>query len=162
MTTYQEERPYSAYAYARPPSAQGGLSPPERMHSSQSYSVKGTPNQQHAQPPASPYQSEMPSSSRQPYPSQPPMTPISGSSYPPQGPPSTGYYGVAQTPPADLQHVPSPPPSSNGRPTSQNFTPDGVPIVPVGISGGKMFRCRGYGECDKVFTRSEHLARHVR
>lgn len=42
------------------------------------------------------------------------------------------------------------------------YTPDGAPIVPVGISGGKMFRCRGFGDCDKVFTRSEHLARHVR
>lgn len=52
--------------------------------------------------------------------------------------------------------------SADGRPTSENFTPDGNPIVPVGISGGKMFQCRGYGACDKVFTRSEHLARHVR
>jgi hypothetical protein len=56
----------------------------------------------------------------------------------------------------------SPPPTSGGRPGSENYTPDGIPIVPVGVSGGKMFKCRGYGECDKVFTRSEHLARHVR
>lgn len=68
-------------------------------------------------------------------------------------------------------HMPSPPPTSNGHsdpgavaaaPGQGKFTDDGNPIVPVGISGGKMFQCRGYGDCDKVFTRSEHLARHVR
>lgn len=26
----------------------------------------------------------------------------------------------------------------------------------------KMFQCTGYGECRMVFTRSEHLARHMR
>lgn len=26
----------------------------------------------------------------------------------------------------------------------------------------KLFRCTGYGNCDMVFTRSEHLARHER
>lgn len=26
----------------------------------------------------------------------------------------------------------------------------------------KLFRCTGYGNCDMVFTRSEHLARHAR
>jgi uncharacterized Zn-finger protein len=26
----------------------------------------------------------------------------------------------------------------------------------------KLFRCSGYGNCDMVFTRSEHLARHER
>lgn len=26
----------------------------------------------------------------------------------------------------------------------------------------KTFQCRGYGECRMVFSRSEHLARHVR
>jgi hypothetical protein len=25
-----------------------------------------------------------------------------------------------------------------------------------------MFQCRGFGDCQMVFTRSEHLARHVR
>ncbi|ODV90903.1 hypothetical protein CANCADRAFT_24611, partial [Tortispora caseinolytica NRRL Y-17796] len=26
----------------------------------------------------------------------------------------------------------------------------------------KVFRCSGYGDCNMSFTRSEHLARHVR
>lgn len=92
---------------------------------------------------------------------QQPMTPISGADahYSGPAPPAVSqFYGVASS----HQHMPSPPPTSQGRPTSANFTPDGLPIVPVGISGGKMFRCKGFGECDKVFTRSEHLARHVR
>ena len=98
-----------------------------------------------------------------PGPGQQPITPINvGNSYPPPPPPSSGYYGLASAP---NEHMPSPPPSSNGLAPGEvavTFTPDGAPIVPVGVSGGKMFRCRGYGECDKVFTRSEHLARHVR
>lgn len=83
---------------------------------------------------------------------------MSGSAgYPPQ--PPAPYYGM----PGQNQdpNLPSPPPTANARPPT-NYTVDGAPIVPVGISGGKMFRCRGFGECDKVFTRSEHLARHVR
>ena len=119
--------------------------------------------------PHSPFQStlEHPSSESayiQPQP-QPPITPLSASHYPSHPPASSGsgsYFGVAQTP--TDQPIPSPPPTGTSRPGSSgpNFTPDGVPIVPVGVSGGKMFRCRGYGDCDKVFTRSEHLARHVR
>ena len=117
--------------------------------------------------PQSPYQSTESSStyaqpSAQP---QPPITPLSGNHYPSQPPPSSGsgsYFGVAQTP--TDQAIPSPPPTSTSRPGSSNanYTPEGVPIVPVGISGGKMFRCVGYGDCSKVFTRSEHLARHIR
>ena len=26
----------------------------------------------------------------------------------------------------------------------------------------KLFRCTGFGDCNMVFTRSEHLARHAR
>lgn len=26
----------------------------------------------------------------------------------------------------------------------------------------KLFKCTGFGNCDMVFTRSEHLARHAR
>lgn len=29
-------------------------------------------------------------------------------------------------------------------------------------SDPKLFRCTGFGNCDMVFTRSEHLARHAR
>jgi len=94
---------------------------------------------------------------------QTPLTPMSGSAYPPQSP-VPPYFGMAsQNPdPAALPTAPAPAgAAANARPTS-SYTPDGAPIVPVGISGGKMFRCRGFGDCDKVFTRSEHLARHVR
>lgn len=33
---------------------------------------------------------------------------------------------------------------------------------PARRSEPKMFRCTGFGNCDMVFTRSEHLARHAR
>lgn len=164
MTTYQnndERSSYPGYApYPRPPTSShgGDLPSPERLHSSQGYVKGGKPL------PQSPYHGndQGPPGSSHGYPPQPPITPLSGSSYPPQPPPSgTPYYGLS-TPSTDQQHAPSPPPSSSGRPESANFTSEGAPIVPVGISGGKMFRCRGYGDCDKVFTRSEHLARHVR
>lgn len=84
-----------------------------------------------------------------------PATPISasGPSYPTTS--GTNYYET------QVSHEGE---ASDGSPQDrvQNFTQDGKPLVPVGISGGKMFQCRGYGICDKVFTRSEHLARHVR
>lgn len=162
MSAYQQsdDRPYGTY-YSRPPGSAHGPPPhevlsPQRLHSSQGYVKGGNP------PAHSPYQTHeiAPPGSSHGYPPQPPITPLSGPTYPPQPPASSSYYGLSQTP--TDQPIPSPPPTSNGRPESVNFTPDGLPIVPVGVSGGKMFRCRGYGECDKVFTRSEHLARHVR
>ena len=170
MMSYPQstDRPmYPSTSYPRPLTApqqtpaqlSASLSSPDR------FSAKALPQSQ----PHSPYQStlERPSTESayiQPQP-QPPITPLSASHYPSHPPASSGsgsYFGVAQTP--TDQPIPSPPPTGTSRPGSSgpNFTPDGVPIVPVGVSGGKMFRCRGYGDCDKVFTRSEHLARHVR
>lgn len=32
----------------------------------------------------------------------------------------------------------------------------------VGTNGSAMFQCQGFGDCRMVFTRSEHLARHIR
>lgn len=32
----------------------------------------------------------------------------------------------------------------------------------TGSNGGKIFYCRNYGPCESFFSRSEHLARHVR
>jgi uncharacterized Zn-finger protein len=34
--------------------------------------------------------------------------------------------------------------------------------TPTRRSEPKLFRCTGFGHCDMVFTRSEHLARHAR
>ncbi|ORX35267.1 hypothetical protein BD324DRAFT_609533 [Kockovaella imperatae] len=178
MSTYSQDRPplggsgydnnstphYSRSAPSSGPSGTPTGPSPDRY--AQVTSV-ATPAHGKARPvPQSPFPStgESTSSYAQPHP-QPPITPLSASHYPSQPPPSSGsgsFFGVAQTP--TDQAIPSPPPTTTSRPGSSNanFTPDGVPIVPVGVSGGKMFRCRGYGECDKVFTRSEHLARHVR
>jgi len=162
MSAYSagDDRTYGSPYYGRPPNFSHGPPPrevqsPQRLHSSQGY-VKGSnpPQSPHQTPEAAP-----PGSSHGYPPPPPPITPISGPTYPPQPPHSASYYGVSQTPD---QAIPSPPPTGNERPDSANFTPDGLPIVPVGVSGGKMFRCRGFGQCDKVFTRSEHLARHVR
>lgn len=168
-----DNRPYTSY-YPRPPGSSGGPPPSihdtGRIHSSHGYPKGPAPPESPTFHPPHHEMTAPPGSSHgypaaPPGPGQPPITPISGgngSSYPPPPPPATGYYGLASQPATDT--MPSPPPSSNGRPGEQvlTFTPDGAPIVPVGVSGGKMFRCRGYGECDKVFTRSEHLARHVR
>jgi hypothetical protein len=151
-----EERPYTSY-YPRPPGSSGGPADahPDRLHSSHGY-----PKPQPASP-AFHHDMPAPPGTSHGYPSQAPMTPITGNTYPPPPPPSSGYYGLASN---ASEHMPSPPPTGDGRPGEQTltFTPEGAPIVPVGVSGGKMFRCRGFGECDKVFTRSEHLARHVR
>ncbi|WWC96820.1 hypothetical protein V866_003695 [Kwoniella sp. B9012] len=166
---YYPRAPGSAHG-PPPPTAGGqsqhGSSPEQRLHSSGGYKTTPAPHESPSQP-VYPNDIGAPPGSSHGYPPQP-ITPLSGQAYPPPQPPSGGYYGITQTPQSDpsqpptQQHIPSPPPSSNGRPSSANFTPDGIPIVPVGVSGGKMFRCRGYGDCDKVFTRSEHLARHVR
>ncbi|WRT65821.1 uncharacterized protein IL334_002770 [Kwoniella shivajii] len=169
-----DDRSYGGGYYPRAPGSSHGPPPPQqqaqhssspeqRLHSSGGYKSTSAP---HESPSQSVYQNDIgpPPGSSHGYPPQP-ITPLSGQAYPPGQPPSGGYYGITQTPQSDPSQpavIPSPPLSSNGRPTSANFTPDGIPIVPVGVSGGKMFRCRGYGECDKVFTRSEHLARHVR
>lgn len=37
-----------------------------------------------------------------------------------------------------------------------------IKTMPTGVSGGKIYVCMGYGDCAKTFTRSEHLARHIR
>lgn len=173
MSTFPQDRPFvtpsgfdNTAHYSRPtgPTATPTGPSPDR------YPKQAVTPQQHRSgnhsSAHSPYQStsDLNTSYAQPQ-AQPPITPLSASHYGPNPPASSSsgsYFGVAQTP--TDQAIPSPPPTGTSRPGSSNanFTPDGVPIVPVGVSGGKMFRCRGYGECDKVFTRSEHLARHVR
>ncbi|TYJ55572.1 hypothetical protein B9479_003722 [Cryptococcus floricola] len=163
-----EER-YNNYNPYRPP-----LSPDHRIHSSHGYPKQPThesPSQVYQEHPLAPVPSHG-------YPPQSqPMTPLTSNAYPPAaqaGP----YYTIPGQAQAQGGAIPSPPPSSANpvRPDTANSgsgefaapaaptqtTEGGVPIVPVGVSGGKLFRCRGYGECDKVFTRSEHLARHVR
>lgn len=162
-----EDRPYTSHSqgaststyYTRPTSSQGAphgmhrpdpVSPPERLHSSHGYISGPTPT------PQTPSYTHDPSAH-----AGYPATPLTGPAYP-SHPASGSYYGITQTQTPSEPTMPSPPPTSDGRQSQPNFTPDGNPIVPVGISGGKMFQCRGYGECDKVFTRSEHLARHVR
>ncbi|WVR03711.1 hypothetical protein IAU60_000706 [Kwoniella sp. DSM 27419] len=169
-----DDRQYPGY-YSRPPGSAHGPPPPhassspeQRLHSSGGFPKTAVGPHESLNQPTYPADIGPPPGSSHGYPPQP-ITPLSGPAYPPQQPPSGGYYGISQTPQSEhsaqvppQQHVPSPPASSNGRPSSSTYNAEGVPMVPVGVSGGKMFRCRGYGECDKVFTRSEHLARHVR
>ncbi|WOO80793.1 Biofilm and cell wall regulator 1 [Vanrija pseudolonga] len=164
-----DDRAYQGY-YSRPApgSAHGPPAPdassPERLHSAGGPYPKAIPP--HGVPPQSPSHAYPPQDigpapgSSHGYPPQQPITPLSGSAgYPPQAPPQP-YYGVAGA--GQDPSLPSPPAGPGSRPGTAGYTQEGAPIVPVGISGGKMFRCRGFGECDKVFTRSEHLARHVR
>lgn len=49
-------------------------------------------------------------------------------------------------------------------PAIQSQMPGGADYatLPVGVSGGKIFKCMGFPGCEMTFTRSEHLARHVR
>ncbi|BEI86092.1 hypothetical protein CcaverHIS002_0603790 [Cutaneotrichosporon cavernicola] len=147
-----DNRPFQNHN-ARPGSAHGvppfDVSSPERLHSSGAGANVIPRVPLHDMGPA-------PGSSHG-YPSQP-VPQMGAAPYPPQPAAGQQYYGMPPQP-ADT----TPPTSAgNGRAPAGSFTTDGAPIVPVGISGGKMFRCRGFGECDKVFTRSEHLARHVR
>ncbi|ODN88775.1 RNA polymerase II transcription factor [Cryptococcus wingfieldii CBS 7118] len=170
-----EER-YNNYNAYRPPTSSHGapLSPDQRIHSSHGYAKPPThesPSQVYQEHPLAPVPSHG-------YPPQSqPMTPLTSNSYPPAAQ-AGSYYTIPGQAQAQGEAIPSPPPSSANpvRPDTANSgsgefaapaaptqtTEGGVPIVPVGVSGGKLFRCRGYGECDKVFTRSEHLARHVR
>ncbi|KAL7424615.1 Up in starvation [Cryptotrichosporon argae] len=141
------------YRGVLPVNGNGEPQSPERLHSA------GAPGSSHGRPPPeSPvYQQAhdlQPPGSSHGYP-PPPLTPLTGAAYPP----GQTFYGLAAQ--AD-QAIPSPPPTASRPASATNVGPDGAPIVPVGISGGKMFQCRGYEGCEKVFTRSEHLARHVR
>lgn len=146
-----DERAYQSYYSRSAPGSAHGVPPldapsPERLHSSGAGATVPLRVPVHEMGPA-------PGSSHG-YPPQP-VAQMGTAPYPPQAA-AQPYYGMPHPPDT------TPPTSAgNGRPPP-NFTTDGAPIVPVGISGGKMFRCRGFGECDKVFTRSEHLARHVR
>ncbi|WVO14680.1 hypothetical protein L204_102317 [Cryptococcus depauperatus] len=165
-----DDRTY--YNYSRVPgsahSAHQAASPGQRIHS------HGYPKSAVSNDTSAPvYHHDLGPGNSHGYPPQP-ITPLTGQACPP--PASTSqYYGMP--PGQGEQPIPSPPPSSvngnsAGRPAAVNsavdaagpveVTTEGVPVVPVGVSGGKMFRCRGYGDCNKVFTRSEHLARHVR
>lgn len=152
-------RPQSSHSHAATSSSHGlthhdarSQTSPDRNSSSHSHIQQGFGQPLPVTTPQTPLHAHELShqSSNQGY----PATPISGPSYPPDS-----YYGGNQQSQDDAEGDGS---QDGDRSSQPNFTPDGNPIVPVGISGGKMFQCRGYGACDKVFTRSEHLARHVR
>lgn len=83
-------------------------------------------------------------------------------------------------PSSPAQHHPSPPPADPSVPpmaavvAQQPFAPppgdarsnpnasSGVGKTRYRPAPAKTFQCRGYGECRMVFSRSEHLARHIR
>ncbi|THG94126.1 hypothetical protein EW026_g7280 [Hermanssonia centrifuga] len=60
-----------------------------------------------------------------------------------------------------VAHMPQPflPPPSSTSPIVQSSTTMNKRYRPA---PAKTFQCRGYGECRMVFSRSEHLARHIR
>jgi hypothetical protein len=159
---------YQGY-YGRPVSAHGipppqplDVSSPDRLHSAGGYKSAVPPSPIHIYP----HDAVPPSlGSANGYTSTNPITPVSGSGYPPESPVPPTYPTMA--PPNPDAALPTPPlpagTAAGSRPgTGYASETTAPPVVPVGISGGKMFRCRGFGDCDKVFTRSEHLARHVR
>jgi hypothetical protein len=55
-------------------------------------------------------------------------------------------------------------PGGNGMATmvAQTATAGGQAQKRYRPAPAKTFQCRGYGECRMVFSRSEHLARHIR
>ena len=59
-------------------------------------------------------------------------------------------------PPAPQPFLSPPSLASGGPQTPANSTKRYRPAP------AKTFQCRGYGECRMVFSRSEHLARHIR
>src|SRR5579859_390861 len=52
-------------------------------------------------------------------------------------------------------------PQSSSRPGSSHRDTGAAPKKPKSKST-KIFQCTGYGDCTMQFTRSEHLARHIR
>ncbi|EJD06179.1 uncharacterized protein FOMMEDRAFT_153579 [Fomitiporia mediterranea MF3/22] len=63
---------------------------------------------------------------------------------------------LSRTQQDDMVSAPAAPPPSN--PTSR----DANVAKRYRAAPAKTFQCRGYGDCHMVFSRSEHLARHVR
>ncbi|KAI0761528.1 hypothetical protein BD413DRAFT_441018, partial [Trametes elegans] len=61
---------------------------------------------------------------------------------------------------AAVAHQPFPAPDPDPRPTPTASS--GVGKTRYRPAPAKTFQCRGYGECRMVFSRSEHLARHIR
>ncbi|KAI0737475.1 hypothetical protein C8Q80DRAFT_1076310, partial [Daedaleopsis nitida] len=57
-------------------------------------------------------------------------------------------------------HHPFPPPGASPRDAAAASS--GVGKARFRPAPAKTFQCRGYGECRMVFSRSEHLARHIR
>ncbi|KAL6308479.1 hypothetical protein BKA93DRAFT_925712 [Sparassis latifolia] len=56
-----------------------------------------------------------------------------------------------------------PPPAPASPPAASTAAPAGVGVNKrYRAAPAKTFQCRGYGECRMVFSRSEHLARHIR
>ena len=64
---------------------------------------------------------------------------------------------VAQQPQSFFQQ---PNPTTQSQPTAQAAVPTANKRYRP--APAKTFQCRGYGECRMVFSRSEHLARHIR
>ncbi|KAF5367089.1 hypothetical protein D9758_003970 [Tetrapyrgos nigripes] len=65
----------------------------------------------------------------------------------------------SQPPPSSAPAMPSSPTGSATSPTSSSAPAASKRYRPA---PAKTFQCRGYGECRMVFSRSEHLARHIR
>lgn len=60
------------------------------------------------------------------------------------------------------ESIPPPPPASSANRTGSTSNENGADSGPNSSGNVTMFQCRGFGDCKMVFTRSEHLARHVR
>jgi len=66
--------------------------------------------------------------------------------------PTNGNNNMASAMVANGTPVPNMPGSGSGAGVNKRYRP----------APAKTFQCRGYGECRMVFSRSEHLARHIR
>ncbi|GAA5919649.1 hypothetical protein JCM1841_005205 [Sporobolomyces salmonicolor] len=79
--------------------------------------------------------------------------------------------GSQTLPPPPSAAAPPPPTAADSQQASTSATSvdasaplasDGSQQVSAKKQAAKMFRCNGFGDCQMTFTRSEHLARHVR
>lgn len=66
--------------------------------------------------------------------------------------------GTYYAPPSGLQALPS----LSASVSSSLASSVGPSSAPRSSSGGKVFQCTGYPGCSMAFSRSEHLARHIR
>ena len=81
---------------------------------------------------------------------------------PPTGAAAAATRSIALPPSDDTTNSAAPVASSSYKGKSTAASVDTASVQRLKRPSSKVFRCTGYGDCNMTFSRSEHLARHVR